>query len=100
MYGKWFLTVSGLGALILLIVGLMTTFAALLAVAIGLLLGSVAVYVLAARRRRQVGREHAAGTEDRRQAGQTARPGASGAPRSGEGYAEAAHRARLEGRSP
>jgi hypothetical protein len=100
MYGKWFLTVFGLGAVILLIVGLMTAFPALLAVAIGLLLGSIAVYVLAARRRGQVGREHAVVTQERRQAGETARPGASGAPRSGEGDAGAAHRVRLRGRSP
>jgi membrane protein implicated in regulation of membrane protease activity len=99
MYGKWFLAVFGLGAAILLIVGLMTAFAALLAVAIGLFLAFIAVWAFAARRTRQVGSEQATSSEERRQAGQTGRPAASGAPVSGEGDAGAAHRARL-GRSP
>jgi membrane protein implicated in regulation of membrane protease activity len=100
MYGKWFLAVFGLGALLLLIVALMTAFPALLAVVIGLLVGSIAVYSFSARRTRQVGGEHETATEERRQAGQTGRPSASGAPAAGEGDAEAAHQARLKGRSP
>jgi hypothetical protein len=95
VYGKWFLTVFGFGAAILLIVGLMTAFAALVAVAIGLLLILMAVGVLAARRTRQVGAEGSTGSEERRGTGQSAAPSASGAPRSGEGDAGAAHRARL-----
>jgi flagellar biosynthesis component FlhA len=97
MYGKWFLTVFAFGAAILLIVGLMTAFAALVAVAIGLLLGFIALWVLAARRTRQVGAEHATTAEERRDAGQTERPSASGAPRSGEGDAGSVQRARLRG---
>jgi flagellar biosynthesis component FlhA len=99
MYGKWFLTVFAFGAAILLIVGLMTAFPALAAVAIGGLLGFIVLWVLAARRTRQVGAEHATIAEEQRQAGQNGRPSASGAPRSGEGDAGAAHRARLRGGS-
>ena len=99
MYGKWFLMVFGFGAAILLVVALMAAFPALLAVAIGLFVGSLAIYAFAARRSAKVGGEHEAVAEERRQAGQTARPRASGAPRSGEGDAEAAHRVRVEGRS-
>ena len=96
MYGKWFLTVFGLGAAILLIVGLMTAFAALAAVGIALLVGCIVVYGLAARRTAQVGAERETSAEERRQVGQTERPSArSGAPRSGEGDAGAAHRVRL-----
>ena len=98
MYGKWFLMVFGFGAAILLVVALMAAFPALLAVAIGLLLGSLAVYAFAARRSARVGGEHGAVAEERRQAGQTARSSASGAPAAGEGDAEAAHRVRVEGR--
>ena len=99
MYGKWFLTVFGFGAVILLVIALMTAFPALLAVGIGVVLGFLAVYAFAARRSAQVGGEHGAAAEARRQAGQGARPSASGAPRAGEGDAEAAHRVRVEGRS-
>jgi hypothetical protein len=97
MYGKWFLSVFGLGAAILLIVGLMTAFAALTAVAIALLVGCIVVYGLAARRTAQVGAERETSAEERRQAGQAERPGASGAPRSGEGDVGAAQRVRLRG---
>jgi flagellar biosynthesis component FlhA len=100
MYGKWFLTVFGFGAAILLVIALMTAFPALLAVGIGLVLGFLAVYAFAARRSAKVGGEHGAVAEERRQAGQAGRPRASGAPASGEGDAEAAHRVRVEGRSP
>ena len=99
MYGKWFLTVFGLGAGILLIVGLMASFAALIAVGIGLVVGFVILYALSARRSRQVGGERATAAEERREAGQTERPTASGAPRAGEGDAGAAHRARVRGGS-
>jgi flagellar biosynthesis component FlhA len=99
MYGKWFLTVFAFGGAVLLIVGLMTAFPALAAVAIGLLLGFIVIYALAARRTRQVGAEHATAAEERRDAGQAGRPSASGAPRSGEGDAGAAQRVRLRGGS-
>ena len=46
---------------------------------------------------RQVGAEHATAAAERREAGQTERPSATGAPRSGEGDAGAAHRVRLRG---
>ena len=98
MYGKWFLTVFGCGAAILLIVGLMTAFAALAAVGIALLVGCIVVYALAARRTAQVGAERETSAGERRQAGQLERPSArNGAPRSGEGDAGAAHRVRLRG---
>jgi hypothetical protein len=99
MYGKWFLTVFGLGAGFLLIVGLMTAYAALAAVAVAFFLAFIIVAGLSARRTRQVGSEHAAIAHERREAGQSERPGASGAPRSGEGDAGAAQRVRLRGSS-
>ena len=76
MYGKWFLTVFAFGGAVLLIVGLMTAFPALAAVAIGLLLGFIVIYALAAKRTRQVGAEHATAAEERRDAGQAGRPSA------------------------
>ena len=97
MYGKWFLSVFGLGAVILLIVALMTAFSALAAVAIGLFVGSMVMWVLAAGRTRQVGAERETSAEERRQAGQTEFSAASGAPQSGEGDAGAAQRVRLRG---
>jgi MFS superfamily sulfate permease-like transporter len=99
MYGKWFLTVFGLAAVILLVVALMTAFSALIAVGVGLLLGFIVLLVLSTRRTRQVGAEHATAAAERRDAGQTERPTATGAPRSGEGDAGAAHRVRLRGGS-
>jgi membrane protein implicated in regulation of membrane protease activity len=95
MYGKWFLTVFGLGAAVLLIVGLMTAFAALVAVAIGLFVAFLVVAALSARRTQQVGGERSTAARERREVGQTERPSATGAPRSGEGDAGAAQRVRL-----
>jgi hypothetical protein len=77
----------------------MTAFAALAAVGIGLLVGCVVVYALAARRTQQVGVERETSAEERRQAGRTGPGTASGAPRSGEGDSGAAQRARLRGSS-
>jgi hypothetical protein len=99
MYGKWFLTVFGLGAAVLLIVGLMTAFAALAAVAIGLFVAFLFVVALSARRTQQVGAEHSTTARERREVGQSERPSASGAPRAGEGDAGAAQRVRLRGGS-
>lgn len=92
VYGTWFLSVVGFVAVILLIVGLVA-YAPIIAVGIALILGTGILWVAAMRRTRQVGAEHVAAAEDRRTAGQTPRPGASGAPVSGEGGAEEAQRA-------
>lgn len=92
MYGTWFLSVTGLVAVILLIVGLVA-YASIIAVGIALILATGILWVLAMRRTRQVGSEHATAAQERRAAGRTAGPRPSGAPVSGEGGVEEAHRA-------
>jgi uncharacterized protein (DUF58 family) len=84
MYGKWFLLAFSVGIIILFSIAL-TPFVAVFAVALGLLLAAAVVVGRAGRRSQQVGSEHGAAAEERRQAGQEARPSASAAPRSGEG---------------
>jgi flagellar biosynthesis/type III secretory pathway M-ring protein FliF/YscJ len=83
--------VIGFVAVILLIVGLFAY--APIAVGIALVLATALLWVAAMRRTRQVEAEQAAAAEERRAAGQTTRPSATGAPVSGEGGAEEAQRA-------
>ena len=66
MYGKWFLSVTALGAIVLFVVGLASAFSALVAVAIALLVAVVLLYAFAARRSRLVGAEHATAAGERR----------------------------------
>jgi uncharacterized protein (DUF58 family) len=84
MYGKWFLLAFSVGIVVLLSIAL-TPFVAVFAVALALLLAVAIVLSRASRRTQQVGSEHEAAEEERRRAGQAARPSASAAPRSGEG---------------
>jgi hypothetical protein len=86
MYGKWFLFAFGFGIVVLVGIALIATaYAPIFAVVIALLLAVAIVFHRSTQRTRQVGTEHAAAAEERRQAGQPARPSASAAPRSGEG---------------
>jgi len=96
MYGRWFLIAFGFGLLVLFIIGLIATaYAPIFAVAIvvlvlvGLWLGA------GARRASQVGSEGSAAAQERREAGQGARPSATAEPSGGEGQVGAAHRARI-----
>ncbi|OLE38730.1 MAG: hypothetical protein AUG48_01000 [Actinobacteria bacterium 13_1_20CM_3_68_9] len=85
----------GFVAVILLIVGLVA-YAPIIAVGIALIVAMGILWSLARRRTRQLGSEHASAARDRRAAGQTHRPSATGAPVSGEGgAAEAQQAARL-----
>ena len=98
MYGRWLLIVFAFGLMVLLVIGLIATaFTPIFAVAIALLVGVVLVFGMAARRSSQVGSERSAAKQERREAGQGHRPGATGAPAGGEGDAAAAHRARITG---
>jgi hypothetical protein len=99
MYGKWFTTVMAIGGVVLLVVGLMTAFAALIAVGIAAVAAAVFLYASAARRGSQVGGERRAAADERRRAGQHGRPTASAAPRAGEGDVDAAHSVRTTGRA-
>ena len=86
MYGKWFLFAFGLAAVVLLGIGLVAAaWAPIFAAAIALLVILALLFGFSGRRSREVGSEHAAAAEDRREAGQAARPSASAAPQSGEG---------------
>jgi hypothetical protein len=98
MYGKWFLVTFGPIAVILLIIALaVTPWAAIFAVAIALVLGTMIVWGRATRRTEQLGSEHAAVARDRAQAREGAPAGepsgARGAPESGEGGVGDAHAA-------
>jgi membrane protein implicated in regulation of membrane protease activity len=97
VYGTWFLSVMGFVAVILLIIGL-AAYAPIIAVGIALIVAMGILWALARRRTEQVGGEHASAARERRAAGQTDRPSATGAPVSGEGgAAEAQRAARLRG---
>jgi len=86
MYGKWFLFAFGGGIVALLVIALIATaYAPIFAVAIAILLALAILVGRAGRRTQQVGSEHHAAAEERRQAGQAARPSADAAPQSGEG---------------
>jgi len=99
MSGKGFLAVIGLTGLILLTIGLAIAASAVIAVAIGFELIAGILFAFSARRSRQVGSEHAAVAADRRHSDHVAKPPPDrGAPRSGEGGAEEAHRVRVTGR--
>jgi hypothetical protein len=92
MYGKWFFVTFGPIAVILLVIALaVTPWAAIFAVAIALVLGTMIVWGRATPRSEQVGSEHAAAGRDRAQAGGPT--GDRGAPASGEGGAGDAHAA-------
>jgi predicted lipid-binding transport protein (Tim44 family) len=86
MYGKWFMWTAGVIFVVLLAIGLIAVpWVAIFAVVIAFLIALAFLFSRASQRRQQLGSEHAAAAEDRRQAGQPARPSASAAPRSGEG---------------
>jgi Flp pilus assembly protein TadB len=96
MYGKWFAIAFGFGLLVLFVIGMIATaYAPIFAVAIALLVAVVVIWGMSARRTSQVGSERSAAAQERREAGQSARPSATSAPRGGEGQAGAAHRARV-----
>jgi membrane protein implicated in regulation of membrane protease activity len=99
MYGRWFLYTFGIAALVLFALGLvLTAYVPFFAVAIAFLIAAGVVWGRAARRTSQVGSERSSAAQERREAGQGARPSASPAPRSGEGTAGEAQRARVTGR--
>ena len=86
MYGRWFLFAFGIVIVALLAIALIATaYAPIFAVVIALLIAVAFVFHRSTQRTRQVGTEHAAAAEERRQAGQPERPSASAAPQSGEG---------------
>jgi hypothetical protein len=98
MYGKWFLFAFGFGLLVLFVIGMIATaYAPIFAVAIALLVGVFLFAGMATRRGSQVGSERSSAAQERREAGQGARPSASAAPRGGEGEASRAHRAPATG---
>jgi hypothetical protein len=98
MYGKWFLSVFGFGIAVLLVIGLIATaYAPIFAVALGVLIAAVIIWGLSTRRTSQVGSERSAAAQERREAGQAARPSATSAPSGGEGQVGTAHRARVKG---
>jgi MFS superfamily sulfate permease-like transporter len=86
VYGRWFSFAFGFAAVVLLGVALIASvYAPIFAVVIALLIALAFILNRATRRTQQLGSEHAAAAEERRQAGQPARPSASAAPHSGEG---------------
>ena len=86
MYGKWFLFTFGIGILVLLAIALIAApWVPIIAVAIALVIGAAIWLRQGTKRTQQLGSEHEAAAEDRRQAGQPARPSATAAPHSGEG---------------
>ena len=98
MYGKWFVFVFGFGLLVLFVIGMIATaYAPIFAVGIALLIAAFLLGGMAARRGSQVGSERSTAAQERREAGQAARPSANAAPRGGEGEAGQAHRVRVTG---
>ena len=98
MYGKWFVFVFGFGLLVLFVIGMIATaYAPIFAVGIALLIAAFLLGGMAARRGSQVGSERSTAAQERREAGQAARPSANAAPRGGEGEAGQAHRAPVTG---
>jgi hypothetical protein len=86
VHGKWSLLAFGLVAVVLLAIGLIATpFAPIFAAVVAFLVMLALLFGSSGRRSREVGSEHAVAAEDRREAGQAARPSASAAPQSGEG---------------
>jgi hypothetical protein len=98
MYGKWFLFAFGFGLLVLFVIGMIATaYAPIFAIGIALVLGAFLLGGMATRRSSQLGSERSAAAQERREAGQSARPSASAEPRGGEGDAGQAHRASVTG---
>jgi hypothetical protein len=95
VYGTWFLIVLSFFVVVFLAIGLIVWAPIIIAVAIALVVIAAIVWRQSRRRTQQVGGEHAAAAQERRDAGQPGRPSASGAPVSGEGGAAEAQRARL-----
>jgi hypothetical protein len=95
VYGTWLLIVLSFVLVVFLAIGLIVWAPIIIAVAIALIVIAGVVWSQSRRRTQQVGAEHAVAAEERREAGQTSRPSASGAPVSGEGGAAEAQRARL-----
>jgi hypothetical protein len=95
VYGTWFLIVVSFFLVVFLAIGLIVWAPIIIAVAIALVVIAGVVWSRSRRRTQQVGAEHAAAAQERRDAGQIERPSASGAPVSGEGGAAEAQRARL-----
>jgi hypothetical protein len=86
MYGKWVTFVFAGCLIVLLGIALIATaYAPIFAVVIALLVAFAIVYGLSTQRTKQVGSEHAAAAQERREADQGGRPSATGAPASGEG---------------
>jgi hypothetical protein len=98
MYGKWFLFAFGFGLLVLFVIGMIATaYAPIFAIAIALLVAAFLLAGMATRRASQVGSERSTAAQERREAGQSARPSANASPRGGEGEAGQAHRAAATG---
>jgi len=98
MYGKWLLSVVGVVLVVLFIVGMIATaYAPIFAVGIAVVVGIFLFAGMASRRGSQVGSEGAAAAQERREAGQGARPSATASPSGGEGDAGQAHRAAVTG---
>jgi Flp pilus assembly protein TadB len=95
VYGTWFMIVLSFVVLVFLAVGLIVWAPIIIAVAIAAIVVAGVVWSRSRSRTQQLGSEHASAAQDRRDAGQTQRPSASGAPVSGEGGAADAQRARL-----
>jgi hypothetical protein len=101
MYGKWFLFAFGFGLLVLFVIGMIATaYAPIFAVGIALLIAVFLLGGMAARRGSQVGSERSTAAQERREAGQGARPSTGAEPRGGEGEAGQAHRAPVTGGGP
>jgi Flp pilus assembly protein TadB len=95
VYGTWFLIVVSFFLVVFLAIGLIVWAPIIIAVVIALVVIAGVVWSRSRRRTQQVGSEHAAAAQERRDADQIERPSASGAPASGEGGAAEAQRARL-----
>ena len=98
MYGKWFLFAFGFGLLVLFVIGMIATaYAPIFAVGIALLIAVFLLGGMASRRSSQIGSERSSAAQERREAGQSARPTVTAEPRGGEGDASQAHRAPVTG---
>lgn len=81
-------------AVVFLVIALIAVaFAPIFAVGIAVLFGIALLVGASARRSKQVGSEHGAAAQDRREAGQETRSSASARPAAGEGQAAAGQRA-------
>jgi hypothetical protein len=98
MYGRWLLLAFGFGLLVFFVIGMIATaYAPIFAVGIALLIAAFLLGGMAMRRGSQLGSERSSAAQERREAGQAARPSAGAQPRSGEGDAGRAHRAPVTG---